>query len=101
MQCQKIKVTHEVMTNSPLRKSGQRVITPTKKSSQRNSIFLTHKSYGYSEKCMRACVIWEKREGLAKTVMGRSGHASVFFDPLPLFELEIKDTTDTIKGPTI
>jgi hypothetical protein len=47
-QCQKIKVTHEVMTNSLLRKSGQRVITPTKKSSQRNSIFLTHKSYGYS-----------------------------------------------------
>jgi hypothetical protein len=46
-----------------VRKSDQRAITPTKKSSQRNSIFLTHKSYGYSEKCMRASVsvTWEKR----------------------------------------
>jgi hypothetical protein len=33
--------------------------------------------------------------------MGRSGHVSVFFFSLPLFELEIKDTTDTIKGPII
>jgi hypothetical protein len=39
-----------------IRKSGQRVITPTKKSSQRNSIFLAHKSYGYFKKYMRACV---------------------------------------------
>jgi hypothetical protein len=63
-----------------IRKSGQRAITPTKKSSQRNSIFLTHKSYGYSEKCMRPSVcLWygKKGEGLTKTVMGRSGH--VFF----------------------
>ena len=42
-----------------------------------------------------------KKGRACETVMGRSGHASVFFDPLPLFELEIKDTTDTIKGPTI
>jgi hypothetical protein len=35
-----------------------------------------------------------------KTVMGRYGHVSVFFFSLPLFELEIKDTTDTIKGLT-
>ena len=58
-----------------IRKSGKRAITPTKKSSQRNSIFLTHKSYGYSEKCMRACVcLWygKKREGLAKIVMGQT-----------------------------
>jgi hypothetical protein len=37
--------------------------------------FLTHKSYGYSEKCMRACVCLcygKKGEGLAKTVMGSS-----------------------------
>ena len=47
-------------------------------------------------------VIWEKREGLAKTVMGRSDHVSGFFSfSLPLFELEIRDATDTIKGPTI
>jgi hypothetical protein len=85
-----------------IRKSGKRAITSTKKSSQRNSIILTHKSYGYSEKCMRACLWYgEKGEGLAKTVTGRSGPVSVFFFSLPLFELEIKDTSDTIKGPSI
>jgi hypothetical protein len=53
---------------------------------------------------VRVCVsvIWENKEGLAKTVMGRSGHVSFFFFSLPLFELEPKDTTkDTIKGPNI
>jgi hypothetical protein len=86
-----------------IRKSGKRAITPTKKSSQRNS-FLTHKSYGYSEKCMRACVSvkWERRGRACENSHGTLWSRFVFFFfSLPLFELEIKDTTDTIKGPTI
>jgi hypothetical protein len=82
-----------------IRKSGQRAITPTKKSSQRNSIFLTHKSYGYSEKCMRACVcLWygKKGEGLAKTVIRRSGHVSDFFYCLFLY-LSLKLKTQPIQ----
>ena len=52
-----------------IRNSGQRAITPTKKTSQRNAIFLTHRSYSYSEKCVRACVcLWygKKGKGLRK-----------------------------------
>ena len=48
----------------------------------------------------RVCVsvIWEKGEGLAKTVMGRSGHVSVFFSFLFLYlSLKLKTQTNTIK----
>jgi hypothetical protein len=52
-------------------------------------------------KSVCVCDMGKKGEGLAKTVMRRPGHVSVFFFSLPLFELEIKDTTDTIKEPAI
>ena len=82
-----------------IRKSGQRAITPTKKSSQRNSIFLTHKSYGYSEKCMRACVcLWygEKRGRACENSHGTPWSRFRFFSFLFLY-LSLKLKTQPIQ----
>ena len=82
-----------------IRKSGQRATTPTKKSSQRNSIFLTHKSYGYSEKCMRACVcLWygKNGKGLRKQSWDALITFPVFFPFLFLY-LSLKLETQPIQ----
>ena len=53
--------------------------------------------------CARVCVcdMGKKGKGLRKQSWDDLVTFPFFFFSLPLFELEIKDTTDTIKGPTI
>jgi hypothetical protein len=101
-QCQTIKVTHEVITNSPRwlfeneSQSGKRIgVVPkydyeigSKSDNSDKKEFTKEFNFSYTQILWlfwkvyaRVCVsvIWEKREGLAKKVMGHSGHVSVSF----------------------
>ena len=51
--------------------------------------------------CARVCDMGKKGKGLRKQSWNALVTFPIFLFSLPLFELEIKDTTDTIKGPTV